>query len=64
MDLKQFFTTVHMRSTLFIPEDMERCSLLNSDRGIITSVKFMRRPHSQTICLQGSHYIAQISDDA
>lgn len=64
MDLKQIFKIVHMRSTLFIPEDMERCLLPNSDRGIITIMKFTRRPHSQTICLQGSHYIAQISDAA
>lgn len=64
MDLKHIFKIVHMRSTLFIPEEMERCSLLNSDRGIITIMKFTRRPHSQTICLRGSHYVAQISDAA
>lgn len=61
MDLKQIYKIAHMRSMLFIPEDVERCPLLNSDGGTITSMKSIRRPHFDARCLQGSHQIAQIS---
>ena len=39
MDLKQIYKIALMRSMLFIPEDMERCPLLNGDGGIIIGMK-------------------------
>lgn len=47
MALKQILQIAHMRSTLFVPKDIRRSLLWNSDGEIITIMKSIRRPHFQ-----------------